>query len=91
MEAIYLSTSEEKEIWSPQIVVGSNMVSQDREGEEIALTIKCGKIECLRKKGGVIGSKNVQLTAKVRCEMDFQTFPFDKHICNIEVSTRPKI
>ena len=84
-ETVYLSTNEEKEIWSPQIVVGSNMVSQDRQGEEIALTRRCSNIECLRK-GGITGYKNVQLTTKVRCEMDFQTFPFDKHVCNLEVS-----
>ena len=88
-EAVYLSTHEEKEIWSPQIVVGSNMVSQDRQGEEIALNQRCWNEECM-KKGGVRGTKNVQLTTKIRCEMDFQTFPFDKHICNLEVSIRPK-
>ena len=30
MEVVYLNADEEKEIWSPQIVVGSNMVSQNR-------------------------------------------------------------
>ena len=89
-EVVYLSANDEKEIWSPQIVVGSNMVAQDRQGEEIALTRRCRKIECL-KKGGITGTKNVQLTTKIRCEMDFQTFPFDKHICNLEVSISPKI
>ena len=90
-EVVYLSANDEKEIWSPQIVVRSNMVAQDRQGEEIALTRRCGKIECLHYRGGITGTKNVQLTTKIRCEMDFQTFPFDKHICNIEVSTSPKI
>ena len=58
----------------------------NRQGEEIALTRRCSNIECLRK-GGITGYKNVQLTTKVRCEMDFQTFPFDKHGCNLEVSS----
>ena len=86
-EVVYLSANDEKEIWSPQIVVGSNMVAQDRQGEEIALTRRCRKIECL-KKGGITGTKNVQLTTKIRCEMDFQTFPFDDHACNLEVSVK---
>ena len=30
MEVVYLNADEEKEIWSPQIVVGSNMVSQNK-------------------------------------------------------------
>ena len=31
-------------------------------------------------------TKTFSLLTTVKCKMDFQNFPFDKHTCNIEVS-----
>lgn len=33
------------------------------------------------------GFKAYQLSATVKCEMDFQKFPFDEHVCNLEVGS----
>ena len=32
------------------------------------------------------GKKRFDLSTMIKCDMDFQKFPFDKHICNLEVS-----
>ena len=34
---------------------------------------------------GAMASKNYIFNTLVKCEMDFQTFPFDQHTCNLEV------
>ena len=35
----------------------------------------------------LLGFKTFQLSVTVKCEMDFQEFPFDEHVCNLEVSS----
>ena len=76
-EAIYLSQMDQKRLWSPQIVIGTNLVSQNKE-EEFVLTHVYGEPPK--------ATKNIILNAVVKCEMEFQNFPFDKHVCKLEVS-----
>ena len=75
-ENIYLGMDDEKEIWSPQIEIRSNKMWQNRQGNELKLR---------KLSYGAKMVKSFDLTTKVKCEMDFQTFPFDKHECNLEV------
>ena len=79
LEVIYLGMDDEKEIWSPKIGIRSNMVSKNIQGKEIGLARPW-----LWRYGANI-TNSFYLTTKVKCEMDFQTFPFDNHVCNLEV------
>ena len=79
---IYLNPEEEKMIWSPQLVIGRNVVKSTKEGEEV------GVIKFSYKSNHMF--KNFYITTTVTCNMEFQAFPFDKHICHLEVSLRRK-
>ena len=80
-QVISLSEEDKKQIWSPQIVIENNMVSVSKEGEQFVL-MKLGTWS--------LAYKKFYLSTTVRCEMDSQTFPFDKHVCKIEVSFNDK-
>ena len=71
---------EQKQIWSPKIVIGTNMMSETKQAEEIEVNYPC-KEWCWESL-----VKTFFLHTTVKCEMDFQTFPFDNHTCNIEVN-----
>ena len=73
---IYLNKDEEKLIWSPQIDIAGNIMSNIKEEEEIGLIKKSTNFGLFKK---------FYRRTTVICGMDFKTFPFDKHTCNIEV------
>ena len=75
-QSIYLSQKDQKRLWSPQILIGTNMVSQNKD-EEFVLT----------QGDSPKATKIFILNTVVKCEMEFQNFPFDKHVCKLEVST----
>ena len=77
---VLLSVEEQKQIWSPKIVIGTNMMSETKQAEEIEVNYPC-KEWCWESL-----VKTFFLHTTVKCEMDFQTFPFDNHTCNIEVN-----
>ena len=79
-EKVYLGMDEEKEIWSPMIGIWSNKMSENKQGKEFSLKKSSNSTT-----NGAEGFQRFYLTTKVKCAMDFQTFPFDKHICNLEV------
>ena len=74
----WLSLNGDKRIWSPEIVIWSPMVSQVNNGE----------VYVTQDSGGILVSKDLSLNTQVKCEMDYQTFPFDKHICYLEVNLK---
>ena len=76
-QSIYLSQKDQKRLWSPQILIGTNMVSQNKD-EEFVLT----------QGDPPKATKIFILNTVVKCEMEFQNFPFDKHVCKLEVSTK---
>ena len=76
-QLISLTKEDQEQIWSPEIVIKNNMVSIIKEGEKLGLA-GFGS--------WVIAYNEFYLTTTMNCEMDFQTFPFDKHTCEIEVS-----
>ena len=78
LQKIPLRQEDQEQIWSPQIAIKNDMVSISMERETIGLWGGEDRISCL-------AAKNFYLSTKVKCEMDFQTFPFDKHVCKIEV------
>ena len=75
-QSVYLSQKDQKRLWSPQILIGTNMVSQNKD-EEFVLT----------QGDSPKATKIFILNTVVKCEMEFQNFPFDKHVCTLEVST----
>ena len=81
-QIIYLSEEDHKIIWSPQIIIGSNMVSEKRNGVEFGFR-KEYKQEYPYKN---VATMKFYLGTTVTCDLDFQEFPFDKHFCEIEVS-----
>ena len=74
---IHLNKSEEKLIWSPQIGIAGNIMSNIKEEEEIGLIKTSTNFDLFK--------KFYQRTTVI-CDMDFKTFPFDKHTCHLEVS-----
>ena len=87
-ERIFLSTHEQKEMWLPYIVFATNMVSQNMQGEEIFIWKKMGPVRPPNFIPSTHVANNIFLTSRVKCEMEFQDFPFDKHVCKLEVKYR---
>ena len=81
-QIIYLSEEDHKEIWSPKIVIGSNMVSEKRSGVEFGFRKEYQEEYPYQN----LATLKFYLGTTVTCDMDFQEFPFDKHFCEIEVS-----
>ena len=75
----YLDRSEHDSIWIPSLEMGTDMVSK---GEDVAY-VQAGILGNFT--SGAWVAKGVSVTTDVACEMDFKTFPFDHHVCRIEV------
>ena len=74
----FVLTAEDYLFWFPKIDISNNMVSKKEQDETFQL---------LRLKNMSITrvSWRVYLSTTLTCEMNFETFPFDKHVCNLEV------
>ena len=79
-EKFYLTKGEQKEVWSPQIVMATNKVRQNDQGWEFG-------VSNLRRHMMPWVYKDMDLNSntEIKCEMSFRTFPFDKHVCILEV------
>ena len=78
-----LSMEDQKQVWSPRIIIGADVLSKTKEAEEIETNYWCTDNGKWCKKSL---EKTFSLHTKVKCDLDFQRFPFDNHTCNIEVS-----
>ena len=78
---INLSKEDQINIWSPEIVTVNNIVSQEKEREEFGLMKT--KLDYPKQYGAL---KKFYMRTKMKCDMDFHYFPFDQHVCNLEVS-----
>ena len=72
----FLSEDDQKQIWSPRFGIRTNLMSETKKAEEMKVGYWWGVS---------LVESYYQITT-VRCELNFQTFPFDNHTCNIEVS-----
>ena len=79
-EKINLGMDEEKEIWSPRIGIWSKKMSENKQLKGFNLKKSSNSTTY-----GAEVFKSFFITTKVKCAMDFQTFPFDKHECNLKV------
>ena len=62
VDKAFLSVEDQKQVWSPRIVIGTNMVSKTKETEEIVVTELKEVSEKVRL------AKKFYLSAKVKCE-----------------------
>ena len=70
------------DIWYPEVFIGNsveaqNLVSFDSDGKSLTSFLYNYPEHMVR--------YAVILTAKVACNMNFQTFPFDSHECRLEI------
>ena len=79
IQKYFLDTDEQKEIWSPQIGIRTRMVNQNKQDLGFGIFKESGW-------RWPWVSRKVDLTSKVKCQMNFQNFPFDNHSCKLEVS-----
>ena len=86
-EKIYLTKEEQKQIWSPQIILATNVKSENMKKEEFAF-YETPYVPLAERISAI---KKFHLSTTIKCDMDFQNFPFDEHICNLEVSKRNSI
>ena len=77
VKKVILSMEDQKQLWSPNIVIGTNMMSKSKEDDEFQVKKYANETTIYH---------SFYLHTTVKCEMDFQKFPFDKHNCYIEVS-----
>ena len=79
LEMFHLSEDEFNGIWSPQIAIGRNKLSQTEQN------LKCGMGKKVYENWvRVEVRKQIDLIAKVKCKY-LTSFPFDKHLCTFEV------
>ena len=81
-QIMYLDMEEQKRIWSPRIVIGNNMVSKEKIGEVFGFYRKFDMTNFFQ----YVGINTFYLSTIVKCDMDLQDFPFDDHVCQLEVS-----
>ena len=82
MKQRLLPVSRDLKYQSLGFVFGSRLVAQNNidEKQGVARMDWNNRVQ-------VLGFKTFQLSVTVKCEMDFQKFPFDEHVCNLEVSS----
>ena len=76
---IYLRAKDEMNIWSPEIVTVNNIVSQEKEREEFG-------IKETHYYMFPVAVKKFYMITTMKCDMDFHYYPFDQHVCILEVS-----
>lgn len=79
-QTAFIRPEEEGKIWSPEIHIANNKMFENKEREEFGFT------KFYKERDSVTGMKKFYLYTKLTCVMDFENFPFDKQVCNLEVS-----
>ena len=82
--AFVLKEEEYEKIWMPSIGYGTELISKDRKIDHVF-----ARINNRNYTSGARMEKGIDVTAEVVCQMDFQNYPFDNHVCSIEVRIWP--
>ena len=82
--AFVLKEEEYEKIWIPSIGYGTELISKDRKVDHVF-----ARINNRNYTGGARMEKGIDVTVEVVCQMDFQNYPFDHHVCSIEVRIGP--
>ena len=78
---IYLKQKDQMNIWSPDIVTLNNIVSQEKEREQFGIYKNFyNHVEF------PVAVKKFYMITTMKCDMDFHYYPFDQHVCILEVS-----
>ena len=80
LQTAFVERKDQGKIWSPNFLIANNKMLENKEREEFGFMIQ--------EHGTIRGVKKFYLYTKVRCAMDFENFPFDKHVCILEVGKR---
>ena len=88
-----LDESQQKSIWMPCLEMGTEMISKEKFVDYVAAEIRenftsnshidVGSGDWVT--SGARVEKSISVTTEVTCELDFKRFPFDHHVCSIEV------
>ena len=86
---IILNNQDQKRIWSPEFIIGTNLVAQIKNGLEEDATLYGFQKDYDSKTNKLItgGFSHSDFRATVFCEMNFGHFPFDIQICEFKVCT----
>ena len=76
---IWLGKEIKNLIWFPDIIANNMVSAKETDKQFLLLRLENNPIPLIISK--------FYLSITVNCEMDFQTYPFDKHDCNLEVCT----
>ena len=88
-----LDETHQKSIWIPHLKMGTEMISLDKIVDYVRAEIR-GNFKPNSHIGvgnggwltrGARVEKSISVTTEVTCELDFKRFPFDHHVCSIEV------
>ena len=89
----WLDESEQKSIWIPHLKMESEMISLNKIVDYVTAEIRgnftpnshigVGNADWVS--NGARVEKSIFVTTEVACELDFKRFPFDHHVCSIEV------
>ena len=82
---IFLSKEDQKQIWSPKIVIKNNMMSISNNEEQFGLFVVDETLGAWYGEQ-LVAWESYSLSTVMKCEMDSQAFLFDKHVCKIEAS-----
>ena len=89
----WLDETQQKSIWIPHLKMGTEMISLDKIVDYVRAEIR-GNFKPNSHIGvgnggwltrGARVEKSISVTTEVTCELDFKRFPFDHHVCTIEV------
>ena len=79
---LFLYKEGQTRVWSPEFIIGSNLVSQTKNGLKEDATLY--GFEEDRKNNQTRGFSYSDFRATVFCKMDFTYFPFDKQSCEFK-------
>ena len=79
-----LKESEQDRIWMPSIGYRTELISIDQKTNHVS-----ARRNNVSFTSGARIAKGSFVTAEVVCELDFQKYPFDDHLCSIEVRILP--
>ena len=89
----WLDETQQKSIWIPHLKMGTEMISLNEIVDYVTAEIR-GNFKPNSHIGvgnggwltrGARVEKSISVTTEVTCELDFKRFPFDHHVCTIEV------
>ena len=88
-----LDESQQKNIWIPRLELKTEMISNEKKVDHVTAGIRGNFTPNSPIDVGPEGwvtsgawvKQEISLTIEVACDLNFKRFPFDQHVCSIEV------